>query len=153
MGVADNSASKQPGKGIRKGVATGVDIVSRSELGQGLPCEVDRAKALPNHGQAWVRGFLDPLPLVQMHHLRWVKEFDPKAVEGARGQGERGGVMVAGVDEAVEGGVFVLDGFDGAPEDPLAAAAVVGVGVEEGHRSFSVVYGGEYLERESEDQG
>lgn len=70
MGVADNSASKQPGKGIRKGVATGVDIVSRSELGQGLPCEVDRAKALPNHGQAWVRGFLDPLPLVQMHHLQ-----------------------------------------------------------------------------------
>lgn len=44
--------------------------------------------------------------------------------------------MVSGEDDAVEIGSFLLDGFDCAPEDSLAAAAVVRVGMEESHRAF-----------------
>lgn len=44
--------------------------------------------------------------------------------------------MVSGEDDAVEIGSFLLDGFDGAPEDSLSAAAVVRVRVEESHREF-----------------
>ena len=44
--------------------------------------------------------------------------------------------MITGEDDTVEIGSFLLDGFDCAPEDSLAAAAVVCVGMEESHRSF-----------------
>lgn len=59
--------------------------------------------------------------------------------------------MIAGVDDAVKVGTYVLDASDGAPKHPLAAAAVVGVGVEESHRLLSVLSAGEYLQRDSKD--
>lgn len=84
-------------------------------------------------------------------YLWWAEQFDSEAIDGAGSEGVRGGVVVAGEDEAVEVGVFVLDGFDSAPEDTLAAAAVVGVGVEEGDGALAVVSGGEYLEGDFEE--
>ena len=59
--------------------------------------------------------------------------------------------MIAGVDDAVEVRAYILDDFDGAPKHPLATAAVVGVGVEESHRSLSVLSAGEYLHRDFKD--
>ena len=84
-------------------------------------------------------------------YLRSAEEFDSEAIDGAGGEGVRGGVAVAGENDAVEVGVLVLDGFDGAPEDSLAAAAVVGVGVKECDGALAVVSGGEDLEGDSED--
>lgn len=39
--------------------------------------------------------------------------------------------MISGEYDGIEVGVLFLDGFDGAPKDSLAAAAIVGVGMEE----------------------
>lgn len=64
--------------------------------------------------------------------------------------------MVASVDDTVEIGTLLLDGLDGAPEDPLSAAAVVGVGVEEADRLLSaptpVEYAPDDLQEEQDGQ-
>lgn len=54
--------------------------------------------------------------------------------------------MVAGVDDAIEIRDFILDGFDGAPQHSLSAAAIVGVRMEEPHGSVSVPYTTDYAE-------
>lgn len=46
--------------------------------------------------------------------------------------------MVTGVDYTIEVGSFFLDRFDGAPEDSLPAAAIVGVWMEEANCLFAV---------------
>lgn len=78
-----------------------------------------------------------------------MNEFDSEPVNGTSHQGLRRGIVVAGVDDALKVGAFFLNGFDGAPENSLAAASIVGVGVEETHGSFSAPSAIDYLRNES----
>lgn len=57
-------------------------------------------------------------------------------------------IVITGVDDTVEIGLFFLDGLDGTPEDSLSAAAIVGVGVEEPDRPLSVSTASDYHHRE-----
>ena len=70
--------------------------------------------------------------------LGWKEQLDPEAIESSGRQALRGGVVVAGVDDAVEIRDFILDGFDGAPQHSLSAATIIGVRMEEPHGSVSV---------------
>ncbi|XP_065046394.1 GDP-Man:Man(3)GlcNAc(2)-PP-Dol alpha-1,2-mannosyltransferase-like [Musa acuminata AAA Group] len=63
-------------------------------------------------------------------YMRGAKQLDTEPIEGAGGQALRGGVVTS-EDGAVEIGVLLLHGLDGAPQDPLPAAAV------NGHRGSS----------------
>lgn len=72
------------------------------------------------------------------NHLGRVKQFDTESIDGSSHKRVGRGIVIAGVDDAVEIGLLLLDGLDGAPEDSLSAAAVVGVGVEEAYGPLSV---------------
>jgi hypothetical protein len=47
--------------------------------------------------------------------------------------------MISGEDDTVKIGIFLLNGFNGAPEHSLAAATVVRVRMEESYRTFSAL--------------
>ena len=64
-------------------------------------------------------------------YLRRAEETDTEPVERARGKSIGRGVGIAGVDGAGEVREELLHGAHRAPEHALAAAAVVGVRVEE----------------------
>lgn len=61
--------------------------------------------------------------------------------------------MIAGVDDAVEVRALFLDGFDGAPQHSLSAAAIIGVGMEEPHGSLSVPSASDYAQGEFQNKG
>uniref|UniRef100_A0A7N0T4K6 Uncharacterized protein n=1 Tax=Kalanchoe fedtschenkoi TaxID=63787 RepID=A0A7N0T4K6_KALFE len=66
-------------------------------------------------------------------NLRSKHEFDPKTVNGS-GIGRC--VKIAGVNNNIQIGTILRQGFDGAPQDSLPAVAVIGEWVEESDRLF-----------------
>jgi hypothetical protein len=62
MGIADNFASKHPGKWIGKSISASVKIIKGGKLAQSFPREIDRSQTLTNHSEVRVSGFFNPLP-------------------------------------------------------------------------------------------
>lgn len=82
-----------------------------------------------------------------------MNEFDSESVKGSSHQGLRRGIVVASVDDAVKVRDFLLKCLDGAPQNSLSSAAVVGVGMEEPHGSFPAPSAIDYVPNESKKQG
>ena len=79
------------------------------------------------------------------------EECDPKAIKGSSHQRLRGGIVISGVDEALEVRALLLDASHRAPENPLSAAAVVGVRMEEPHRALPPESAVDYAETNSDN--